>query len=146
MIAAALRMGFGAMVAALAFGAEAQTDRCDNCGTVVDVRQTTQKTTWTPLGSVTPGTITGDPGANTGRVTANYQIGPEMKNQGMVLLGSAGGGAYARRSKEALQPRWEVIVKMDTGTTRSVSLGYDPSFRKDDRVRVFGTQLELIQP
>jgi hypothetical protein len=64
----------------------------------------------------------------------------------MVLLGSAGGGAYAKRPDSMMQPRWEVEVKMDAGGSRVVSLGYDPSFRKDDRVRVFGTQLELVQP
>jgi len=121
-------------------------DRCDNCGTITDIRQSTAKTTWTPLGSTVPGTGAGDYSGQPGRVTATYRIGPELKNQGMVLLGSAGGASYARRPDEAQLARWDLSVKMDAGAARSVSLGYEPPFRVGDRVRVFGTQLELIQP
>jgi hypothetical protein len=143
----ALRMGLAASLAALAPGSEAQTaPRCESCGTVADIRQSTTKSTWTPLGSATPGTsISGD---NTpGRVTAAYQIGPEMKNKGMVLLGSAGGGSYAKRPNEVDLMRWELVVRMDSGgPPRIVSMSYDPPFRVGDRVRVFGTQLELVSP
>lgn len=138
-----------AMLASFASLAFAQApERCDNCATVTNIRQTTEKSTWTPLGSAVPGTVTpGDYSGQPGRVTAAYRIGPEMKNQGMVLLGSAGGGSYVRRSGDYQQPRWDVTVKMDAGGgMRPVSIGYEPPFRVGDRVRVFGTQLELIQP
>jgi len=127
--------------------AQAPADRCDNCGVIVDIKSSTATNTWTPLGSVAPGTMPGDyGGGQAGRVTAQYRIGPEMKNQGMVLLGSAGGGGYAKRPNSYEQARWDVSVKMDAGPTRPVSLGYEPPFRVGDRVRVFGTQLELVQP
>ncbi|MEO8485524.1 MAG: hypothetical protein ABI585_04215 [Betaproteobacteria bacterium] len=138
-----------ALIGACASWAAAQTaapERCDNCGTVLDVRQTASKSTWTPLGTVVPGTMGGDHGQQPGRVTAQYQIGPALRNQGMVLLGSAGGGGYARRPEDVMQTRWAVAVKMDRGDERTVSIGYEPPFRGGDRVRVFGTQLELIQP
>ena len=134
-------------LASLAAAQAPAPERCDNCGTIADIRQSTSKSTWTPLGSVSPGTMPGDySGGQAGRVTAQYRIGPEMKNQGMVLLGSAGGGGYAKRPDSYEQVRWEVVVRMDAGPTRPVSLGYEPPFRVGDRVRVFGTQLELIQP
>lgn len=134
-----------AMLAALA--AQAQTPgRCDNCGTVADVRQTTEKNSWTPLGTTVPSAGPGDSIGTTGRVTSAYQIGPQGKNQGLVILGAAGGGSYAKRPDSYEQPRWDLSVKMDAGPTRTVSLRYDPPFRPGDRVRVYGTQLELIEP
>ena len=143
----------GALAAAIiavlvATGASAQApERCDNCGTIVDIRQSTTRGSWTPLGSVVPRTMPGDSGAQPGRVTATYQIGPQLKNQGMVLLGSAGGGGYAKRSDDFQQPRWDLTVRMDgNGGMRPVSLSYEPPFRVGDRVRVFGTQLELVNP
>lgn len=145
----ALRMGVAASLVAMSSGAEAQSpERCDNCGTVADIRQSSAKSTWTPLGSVAPGTSSSVDEINSpGRVTATYQVGKDLKNQGMVLLGSAGGGSYARRPNEYVQPRWDLTVKMDAGgPPRTVSMSYDPPFRIGDRVRVFGTQLELVQP
>ena len=143
-----LGMLAGAIAVALAPDAAAQsTARCDNCGTIVDIRQTTTRGAWTPLGSAVPGTGAGDSTAQPGRVTAQYQIGPQMKNQGMVLLGSAGGGGYAKRADDFQQPRWDLTVKMDAnGGMRPISLSYEPPFRVGDRVHVYGTQLELLNP
>ncbi len=134
-----------AMLAAAA--AQAQpAGRCDNCGTVAAVRQTTEKSSWTPLGTTVPSAGPGDSIGTTGRVTSAFQIGPQGKNQGLVVLGSAGGGSYAKRPDSYEQPRWDVDVKLDAGGTRTVPLRYDPPFRPGDRVRVYGTQLELIDP
>ena len=137
-----------AIAAALSPVALAQApERCDNCGTVADIRQSTTRGSWTPLGSAVPGTTAGDSAAQPGRVTAAYQIGPQLKNQGMVLLGAAGGGAYAKRADDFQQPRWDLTIRMDgNGGMRPVSLSYEPPFRVGDRVRVFGTQLELVNP
>ena len=120
--------------------------RCDQCGTVGQIRQTIEKNTWTPLGSVVPTTVPGDPGDGAGRVTSAYRVGAGGSTQGMVILGAAGGGGYAKRPNSYEQPRWDVEVRMDAGGTRTVPLRYDPPFRTGDRVRVFGTQLELVSP
>jgi hypothetical protein len=34
---------------------------------------------------------------------------------------------------------------MDSGEKRTLSQNYEPMLREDDRVRVFGTQIELLQ-
>ena len=135
------------LAAVAAFGALAQPPApCDNCGTVTDIRQTTEKNSWTPLGTVVPSAGPGDSIGTTGRVTSAFQIGPQGKNQGLVILGSAGGGSYTRRPDSYQQPRWDVDVKMDAGGTRTLPLRYEPPFQPGDRVRVYGTQLELVQP
>ena len=136
----------GATVLAAAAVQAQPAPRCDNCGTIAGVRQTTEKNTWTPLGTAAPSAGPGESIGSTGRVTSAFQIGPQGKNQGLVILGSAGGGSYAKRPDSYEQPRWDLDVTMDAGGTRTVSLRYDPPFRPGDRVRVYGTQLELIDP
>ncbi len=140
-------VSLAAVAAVGAVGALAQPPApCDNCGTVTDIRQTTEKNGWTPLGTVVPSAGPGDSIGTTGRVTSAFQIGPQGKNQGLVILGSAGGGSYAKRPDSYQQPRWDVDVKMDAGGTRTLPLRYEPPFQPGDRVRVYGTQLELVQP
>ena len=141
----ALGAGFLAALAFAGDGLRAQPAPCDNCGSITSIRPVTERQSWTPLGTVVPGTVVGD-GSNSGRVTATYEIGRDLKNQGMVLLGSAGGSAYAKRPNDYQRTRWEVTVRMDSGPPRVVSMGDEPPFQTGDRVRVFGTQLELVQP
>ena len=76
---------------------------------------------------------------------AVYQIGPGFSNQGQVLVGAAGGGVYQTRAKQRNLLRWEIVVKMDDGSGRSVTQNYEPLFVVGDRVRVFGSQIELLQ-
>ena len=74
-----------------------------------------------------------------------YQLGKGYTKLGPVLAGAAGGAAYQTRPRELNAPRWEVMVRMDAGGTRSVTQNYEPMLREGDRVRVLGTQLELLQ-
>ena len=112
---------------------------CDRCGKVESIRQVTAKDQWTPLGSVAPPTDLG-PSA-----VAVYQVGPGFSNQGQVFVGAAGGAVYRTRPNNREVTRWEVVVKMDDGSGRSVMQNYEPLFVVGDRVHVFGTQVELLQ-
>ena len=64
----------------------------------------------------------------------------------MVLLGSAGGGGYARRQTTSSSRAGTYGQDGPNGGMRPVALTYEPPFRVGDRVRVFGTQLELLNP
>ena len=108
----------------------------------MSIQMMTERAQWTPLGSATPSTVTAS-GAPTGAVT-QLAIGPKLQNQGLVVIGAAGGATYARRPNAYEKPRWDVTVKMDRGGTRVVSQSYEPLLREGDRVRIFGTQLELV--
>lgn len=120
------------------------TTDCDRCGTIQAINRTTAKDQWTPLGSVSASPLgSGDP-TNPSAVTM-YQIGKDFSKQGTVLVGAAGGAAYQTRPRELNAPRWEVLVRMDAGGTRTVTQNYEPMLREGDRVRVLGTQLELLQ-
>jgi outer membrane lipoprotein SlyB len=124
--------------------APVQADACDRCGKIESIRPVTAKDQWTPLGTVSaspPGeSPTGNPSAAT-----MVQIGPGLTKQGTVLIGAAGGAAYGTRPTQLNTRRWEVVVRMDAGGTRSVTQNYEPMLREGDRVRVMGTQLELVQ-
>src|SRR6516164_8080191 len=76
------------------------------CGRVESIVQTTVRQAWTPLGS-------GSSFYSDSKVTTSWQIGPDLSNQGMVMLGAGGGAAYKKSPNAYEQPRWEVTVKLD---------------------------------
>jgi len=112
---------------------------CDRCGTIDSIRQVAVKEQWTPLGSMPSSADIGPSGM------AMYQIGKGFTNQGQVLVGAAGGTAYRTQPTQRNITRWEVAVKMDDGSTRTLTQNYEPLMQVGDRVRVFGSQLELVQ-
>ncbi len=107
----------------------------------------TERQDWSPLGAMAPGSVglTGLGGMSGS--TAQVQIGPGFTNQGMVVLGAAGGAAYAKRPNEYRRQRWDVTLKMDDGPPRVVSLPYEPLLvQEGDYVRVSGNNIELVNP
>jgi outer membrane lipoprotein SlyB len=116
-------------------------DACAGCGKVESIRQVQVRDQWTPLGSsASSGTGDGSPSG-----VSVYQIGKGFTNQGQVLLGAAGGGNYRTKPNELNATRWEVMVHMDAGGTRTVTQNYEPMLREGDKVRVSGRQIELLQ-
>jgi hypothetical protein len=123
--------------------ASAPATDCAACGVIDSIRQTTSKEQWTPLGmGVGTGGVPGLGDAPS--AVTSFQIGPGFTNQGMVLLGSAGGAAYRKSPNSYERPRWEVTVKLDGGGVRIVTLAYEPYVREGDHVRVSGNNVELL--
>lgn len=130
-----------------AAGPEATDCSAYPCGQVESIRRTMVKQTWTPLGTgagAAGGYGAGPTGGGPDRVTSTYKIGSGLSNQGMVLLGSAGGAEYKKTPNSYDQPQWEVTVKLDSGRTRTVVMRYEPYVREGDRVRVVGANVELL--
>ncbi|MFO1325349.1 MAG: hypothetical protein U1F15_14985 [Burkholderiales bacterium] len=117
------------------------------CGVVQGIAPVAERQAWTPLGSVASGSlgvsgISGQSGTSTQMV-----FGPGLSNQGMVVIGAAGGAAYAQKPNEYRKQRWDVTLKMDDGTTRVVSMRTEPLFvQEGDYVRVMGSNIELVNP
>ena len=131
-------------LAAPAF-AQAPADVCDSCGVVTAIAKVTERQQWTPLG--TTGVNTATASGRMTDATTQFSIGPELKNQGIVIVGAAGGATYGKRPSAYEKPRWDVTIKMDRGGgTRVIPQSYEPMLREGDRVRVLGTQLDLLNP
>ena len=137
-----------ALAAANVLAQGAVRPKCDGaCGVIQSIVPVTERQDWSPLGAVAPGSqgmggLSGMSGS-----TTQMQIGPGFTNKGMVVLGAAGGAAYAQRPNEYRRQRWDVTLKMDSGPPRIVSLRYEPLLvQEGDYVRVSGNNIELVNP
>lgn len=102
---------------------------CGNCGVIDNIREITQPGEATGLGAVAGGVV----GAILG-----HQIGGGTGKKLATVAGAAG-GAYAGHQIEKSQrktTRYEVIVRMNDGTTRSVMMDMVPGWRIGERVRI----------
>ena len=125
--------------------AAAAAAECGACGKVESIRQSTTRQQWTPLGTgVGVGSTTPSLGDSPGSATA-FRIGPGLSNQGIVMLGAAGGAAYKTTPGSYEQRRWDVTIKMDGGGVRVVSVSYEPYVHEGDRVRISGNNVELLE-
>lgn len=131
-----------------AAGAWAQAPKrpvCDGvCGVIQSMVPVEERQQWSPLGSVV--SLRDSPTSSGGQTTM-MQIGPGFTNQGLVVVGAAGGAVYAQKPNEYRRQRWDVTLRMDDGATRVVSLKYEPLLLQEgDYVRVAGNNLELVNP
>ena len=139
----------GLALCAWATGARAQgaPPPCANCGVIQAIVAVAERQEWTPLGAVAPGSLGASGVSGMSGTSTQMVIGPGFTNQGLVVIGAAGGAAYAQRPGDYRRQRWDVTVRMDTGAPRVVSLRYEPLLvQEGDYVRVSGNSLELVNP
>lgn len=102
---------------------------CHNCGVVDQIREITQPGEGSGLGAVAGGVV----GAIVGS-----QIGGGTGKKIATVAGAAG-GAYAGHQLEKSQrktTRYEVLVRMNDGATRSVMMDMVPGWQVGERVRI----------
>jgi len=102
---------------------------CSNCGVIGDIREISQAGEGTGLGAVAGGVI--------GALVGN-QIGGGS-GQKIATVAGAAGGAYAGHQIEKSQrktTRYEVIVRMNDGSTRAVMMDMAPGWQIGERVRI----------
>lgn len=112
--------------------------RCYDCGEVAAVNAIEQKGEGSWIGPVAGGV---------GGAILGKQMGKGSGNTIMTILGAAG-GAYAGHKVEQkvrTTTRWDVVVRMEDGSTRTVSSAEQPLWRVGDRVRVNNGTLEPQQ-
>jgi len=119
--------------AAIALAPDAQA-KCDNCGTVTDVKTVKKEGEGSGVGAVAGGVLGG---------VIGHQIGSGRGNTAATIVG-AGAGAYAGHQVEKSQKStttYQVFVKMDDGKSRTFSFSKETAYRVGDKVKVVDGKL-----
>lgn len=101
---------------------------CTSCGTVDSIRVVEQAGEGSGVGMIAGGVVGG---------LLGHQIGRGRGNTAATIAGAAG-GAYAGHQVEKnvkKNTRYDINVRMDDGTMRTVSYDVEPGFRTGDKIR-----------
>jgi len=115
--------------------AASQQPICRDCGIVESMREIEKKGDATGVGAVAGGI---------GGLILGRQVGNGTGQRIAGVLGAAG-GAYAGHQIEKnmkTAKSYEVYVRMEDGTYRTVPMATQPAFRTGDRVRLVNGQLQ----
>jgi outer membrane lipoprotein SlyB len=107
---------------------------CAACGTVVDVKEVTVKGEGSGVGAVAGGVA--------GGVLAHEVF--DGKNQGLATIAGAAGGAFAGNAIEKnvkTKKHYDVAIRMDDGSTKTIAYAEQPSWKPGDKVKVDGPKL-----
>ncbi len=111
---------------------------CTDCGTVTGVSEVEVKGEGSGLGAVAGGVA--------GAVVGN-QVG-SGSTRTIARIAGAAGGAYAGHQIEKharTHKKYDVGVKMEDGSLRTVTYDAPPTWRAGDRVRIVDGKLELVR-
>ncbi len=110
--------------------------RCDACGVVVSVNQVKVKGKPNYLGAIAGGVA----GAALGN-----QVGKGDGKTAATVLGAVGGAVAGREIEKRVRSgiRYDVAVKLDNGSTRSVSYEADPGLAVGAKVQFDGDTLRV---
>jgi len=102
---------------------------CQFCGVVASVNVITQKGEGTGLGAVAGGVLGG---------VLGHQIGGGTGKKIATVAGAAGGAYAGHQVEKSMKSttRYDVVVNMDDGTTRTFSYDSQPAFQAGSKVRV----------
>jgi outer membrane lipoprotein SlyB len=119
----------GALIAAASTLAPPAFARCDNCGSVVNLKKIEKKGEGSGVGAVIGGVAGG---------VLGHQVGSGRGNTVATVAGAAGGayvGNEVEKNKKSTTT-YQVIVKMDDGATRYFDYANPTSFHVGDKVRI----------
>ena len=109
---------------------------CADCGKVTTIQMVEQEGEGTGLGAVAGGVV--------GGVLGN-QIGRGTGRKIATVAGAAGGAYVGHQAEKSIKSakRWDVAVRMDSGSTRMFSFNHEPMVRVGDYVKVRDGQLVM---
>ena len=115
---------------------EASTPVCSNCGTVASITPVTMKGDGTGAGAVV--------GAVVGGLLGN-QVGGGRGKDAATVVGAVGGAVAGNEIEKRSKSRtyYDVVVNMDAGGTRTVSVASAAQISVGTPVKVVGNNLEL---
>jgi outer membrane lipoprotein SlyB len=108
---------------------------CNNCGTVVEVRNVEKKGEASGGGAVLGGVVGG---------VLGHQIGSGRGNTAATVAGAAGGayvGHQVEKNRNAVT-EYHVIVNMEVGKDRTFIFKNPPKYRSGDAVRIIDGKLQ----
>lgn len=128
---------------ALAFGpggfaaAQSNAKKCTNCGNVEQIR-TVEQSDWKKYAAPAAGAIVGG-------VIGN-QFGGGSGKTLLTIVGALGGGLAGHKVESKTRDKvYEVIVRMDDGSHRTITYQSEPPVREGDRVRLRDGQLVVVE-
>lgn len=119
---------------ALSLATHSAFAKCDNCGTVTDIKTVEIKGEGTGLGAVTGGVLGG---------VLGHQVGGG-RGKDVATVAGAVGGAYAGHQVEKnakSKTQHQVIVKLETGESRTFTYSAATAYKTGDRIKVVNSKL-----
>jgi outer membrane lipoprotein SlyB len=126
-----------ALAGAPAGDAAAQSKgKCSSCGNVAQIR-VSESSDWKKYAAPVGGAVVGG-------VIGN-QFGGGSGKTALTVVGALGGGLLGHKAEASRRDKvYEVVVRMDDGTFRTVTYTSQPPVREGDRVRLRDGQLVLV--
>ena len=102
---------------------------CTTCGVIASVNAITQKGEGSGIGAVAGGVLGG---------VLGHQVGGGTGKKIATVAGAAGGAYAGHQVEKGMKSttRYDVVVNMDDGTTRTFSYDTQPGFQTGGKVRV----------
>ena len=126
-----------ALTAAQIGDAAAQAKKCTNCGRVQQIK-VSESSDWKKYAAPVGGAVVGG-------VIGN-QFGGGSGKTALTVVGALGGAFTGHKVEEKHRDKvYEVAVKMDDGSIRTVNYKSQPPVREGDRVRLRDGQLVLVE-
>jgi outer membrane lipoprotein SlyB len=111
--------------------------KCTNCGKVAQIR-VSESSDWKKYAAPAAGAVVGG-------VVGN-QFGGGSGKTLLTIAGAVGGGLVGHKVESGSRDKvYEVVVRMDDGSHRTVTYKSQPPVREGDRVRLRDGQLVLVE-
>ena len=110
---------------------------CGNCGVIEAITENTVAGAGTGIGGI---------GGALGGAVIGKQFGKGRGSDALAILGAIGGAVAGHQVEKSVRSTkvYEVRVKMEDGSTRSMTQSNPPAWRNGDRVRVDGNSISVI--
>ena len=122
------------LLAGAVFISQGALAKCDNCGTVTDMKTVQIKGEASGGGAVVGGVLGG---------VLGHQVGSGRGNTAATVVG-AGAGAYAGHQIEKnskAKTQYQVIVKLETGESRTFTYNAATAYKVGDKIKIVNNKL-----
>ena len=108
--------------------------KCDNCGTVTDIKTIAVKGEGSGVGLVAGGVLGG---------VLGHQVGKGRGKDAATVAGAAGGAYVGHHTEKNMNKtnQYQVVVRLETGTSRTFTYKQSTAYKVGDKIRVEGGKL-----